>query len=226
MTALGITTLQLWLGDFKLLHSFIICDRLPDTEIICGIDVQKKVTLSYAWDQEKNCYVQKQGRFFTYTRNCEQKANVAIVKSTLKIPPRHNGIVPMKIKRHTIKGHMAYFISDQDSKKKGKDPNIHIINGIHNIRGRTHVNVFISNHTNKHITFNKGEHVGHVELPVEDMEQIPENSGSLTAHSITTKMMAKKVEPDTLKPPHHKLRKNIETKLGKFKGIPVSVHTE
>ena len=59
--------------------------------------------------------------FLTYTRHCEQKANVIILKSTLKIPPRHNGIIPMKIKGHTIKGHMAYFISDQDS-KKGRTP--------------------------------------------------------------------------------------------------------
>ena len=33
----------------------------------------------------------------------------------------------------TIKGHMAYFIGDQDS-KKGKDSNMHIIDGIHNIK--------------------------------------------------------------------------------------------
>ena len=106
---------------------------------------------------------------------------------------------------------MAYFISDQDS-KKGKYPNIHIINGIHNIKGRTYVNVFVSNYTNKHISFNKGEHVGHLEPPIEDMQQISENSGSLTAHSITTKKMMA-VEPDIFKPPCHKLRKDIKTKL-------------
>ena len=33
-------------------------------------------------------------------------------------------------------------------------------------------------------------------------------------HSITTeKMTAEKVEPDTFKPPHHKLKQHIETKL-------------
>ena len=80
----------------------------------------------------------------------------------------------MKIKGHTIKGHMAYFISDQDS-KKGKDLNIHIVDGISNIKGRTYVNVLISNY-NKHVTFNKGEHVGHLELPIEDRKQIPQDS--------------------------------------------------
>ena len=48
MTALGITTLQLQIADFKFLHNFTICDRLPNTEILFGIDVQKKFTLSYA----------------------------------------------------------------------------------------------------------------------------------------------------------------------------------
>ena len=65
---------------------------------------------------------------------------------------------------------MAYFISEQDS-KKGKDPNIHIIDGIHNIKGKTYATVLISNYTNKHIIFNKGEYVGHLEPPIEDMNR-------------------------------------------------------
>ena len=123
MTALGMMALQLRITDFKFVHNFI-CDRLPDTEILFGIDIHKRFSLPYAWDKEKNCYIQKDGRFLTYTRNHEQKVTIGIVKSTLKIPPRHNGIIPIKIKGHTIKGHMAYFISDQNS-TKGKDPNKH-----------------------------------------------------------------------------------------------------
>ena len=119
----------------------------------------------------------------------------------------------MKIKGHTIKGHMAYFISDQDS-KEGKGPNIHIIDGFHNIKGRTYVNVFISNYTNKYVTFNKGEHVGHLKLSLEDMQQLSEDSEALTAHNLTTKrMIAKEVEPDLLKPPCHKLKKDTQSKL-------------
>ena len=59
----------------------------------------------------------KDSKFLTYTRNCEQKATIGIVKSTLEIPPRHNGVMPIEIKGHTIKGHMAYFISNEDSTK-------------------------------------------------------------------------------------------------------------
>ena len=170
MMALGMTALHLRIVDFKFTYNFIICNRLPDTEIIFRIDVKKKFSLSYAWDTEKNCYTQKDGRFLTYTRNCEQKATIGIVKSTLKIPPRHNGVIPIKIKGHTITGHMAYFISDQDSTKV-KDPNINIINGIHNTKGKTSVNVLVSNYTYKNITFNKGEYVGHLEPTIEDIEK-------------------------------------------------------
>ena len=96
-------------------------------EIIFGIDIQKKFSISYAWDKDKNCYIQKEGKFLTYTRNCEQKATIGVVKSTLKIPPRHNGVVPIKITCHPIKEYMVYFITDEDS-TKGRDPNINIIN--------------------------------------------------------------------------------------------------
>ena len=67
MTVLGMTALHHRIAEFKFTHNFIICDRLPDTEIIFGIDVQKTFLLSYAWDKEKNCYIQKDGRFLTYT---------------------------------------------------------------------------------------------------------------------------------------------------------------
>ena len=79
-TALGMTALHLSIVDCKFTHNFIICDRLPDTEIIFGINAQKKFSMSYAWDKEKNCYIQRDGKFLTYTRNCEWKVTVRIVK--------------------------------------------------------------------------------------------------------------------------------------------------
>ena len=217
MTALGMTELHLRIADFKFTHNFIICDRLQATEIIFWIDIQKKFSLLYAWDKEKNCYIQKDGRFLTYTRNCEQKSTLGIVKSTLKIPLRHNDIIPIKIKSHTIMGHMAYFISDQDS-TKGKDPNINIINGIHNIKGKTSVNVPVSTYTNNHITFIKWQYAGHLEPTIEDIgEDNPHfqaNPDAHTTNSITTQwMMAEQVEPDTSKPPCDKLKQTIEAKL-------------
>ena len=147
MTALGMTVINLRIADFKFTHNFIICDRLLDTEIIFGIHIQQKFSISYAWDKGKNCYIQKDGKLLTYTGDCEQKATIGIVKSTLKILPRHNGVTPIKITGQAIKEHMAYFITDEDS-TKGRDPNINIINGIHNIKGKTSVNVLVSKYRN------------------------------------------------------------------------------
>ena len=53
MMALGSTALHLWIAEFKFTHNFIICDQLPETELIFGINIQKKFSLSYAWDKEK-----------------------------------------------------------------------------------------------------------------------------------------------------------------------------
>ena len=156
MTALGMTALHLRIAEFKFTNNFLICNRLLDTEIIFGIDIYKKFSISYTWDKAKCCYIQKDGKFLTYTRNCERKATIGIAKLTLKIPPRYNGVIPVKITGQAIKEPMAYFITDEDS-TKGSDPNINIINGIYNIKEKTSVNVLVSNNTNKHITFNKGE---------------------------------------------------------------------
>ena len=51
MIALGMTALHLRIAEFKFTHNFVICDTLPDTEIIFGIDIQKKLFLSYTWDK-------------------------------------------------------------------------------------------------------------------------------------------------------------------------------
>ena len=48
MAALGMTTLHLRIADFKFTYNFVICNRLPDTELIFRIDIQKKFSISYA----------------------------------------------------------------------------------------------------------------------------------------------------------------------------------
>ena len=55
MIALTLRMMALWLriADFKFTNNFIICDRLPDMEILFGIDIQKTLSLSYALDKEK-----------------------------------------------------------------------------------------------------------------------------------------------------------------------------
>ena len=164
--------------------------------------------------QKKNCYIQKDGRFLTYTRNCEQKVTIGIVKSTLKIPPRHNGIIPIKIKGNSITGETVCFIRDQES-RKGKDPNINIVSGIYNIKGRTTVNILVSNYSNQHIMFSKGEYIGYREnISKKGNLQHHHSSDAYTTSSVTMKrMMSEGVELDPFESPYHKLKPHIKNKL-------------
>ena len=41
MSAIGTTALHLRITEFKFTHNFIICDQLPKTELIFGIDMQR-----------------------------------------------------------------------------------------------------------------------------------------------------------------------------------------
>ena len=113
MSAIGTMALHLRITEFKFMHNFIICDQLPETGLIFGIDMQRKFSLSYAWDKERNCYIQREGKFLVYTNNCDQKATVGTAKSTLKIPPQHNGVMPIKISGPIFEEHMAFFITDE-----------------------------------------------------------------------------------------------------------------
>ena len=212
MTALVITALHFMIADFKFTHNFVICNRLSDTELIFGIDLQKKFSISYVWDKGNNCYIQRDGKFLTFTRNCEQKSKISNVKLTLKIPPQHNGVVPIRITGQTIKEHMAYFITDEDSTNE-RDPNINIINGIHNIKGKTSVNVLVSNYTNKHIRFNKGEYIGCLEPAIIDNITSDQPDIHSTNNVTLQKMMTEQVQLDTFNPPCHTLRPSIESKL-------------
>ena len=63
MSALGMTALHLRIAEFKFTHNIIICDQLPETEFIFGIDIQRNFSISSAWDKEKNCYIQKEAKF-------------------------------------------------------------------------------------------------------------------------------------------------------------------
>ena len=167
MSAIGTTALHLRIAEFKFTHNFIICDQLPETQFIFGIDIQRKFSLSYTWDKERNCFIQREGKFLVYTNTCDQKETIGTVKSTLRIPPQHNGVVPIKISGPIIEEPMAYFIIDNNT-SKGKAPNINIISGTHKIKGRTSVNILVSNYTKKHLTFHKGEYVGQLEPAVMD----------------------------------------------------------
>ena len=75
------------------------------------------------------------------------------------------------------------------------------------------------NYNHKHVTFNKGEYVGHLEPTIESIDeernlQPHKNTDAHTTSSvIMKKMMSEQVEPETFEPPSHKLKPNIEAKL-------------
>ena len=137
---------------------------------------------------------------------------IGTVKSTLKIPAQHNGVIPIKISGPIIKTHMAYFLTD-DSTPKGKDPNINIISGIHKIKSKTSVNILVSNYNNKHLTFHKREYIGHLEPAVMDDNTIDQHEAHQTNSVILKKMMSETVTPDTFNPPHHELSTAVHNDL-------------
>ena len=156
MSLLGKATLHLCITNFnKFSHTFIICDKLPDTDILFGIYIQKRYSLSYSWDINKQLFIQREGSFLTYTRNCEQQHNIAVVKSPFKIPPGHNGIIPVTIKAHNLKAPVGYFISNQHLNRK-LDPKIHVLDGIYNIKDKLTLCILVANYTYKHVTLNTG----------------------------------------------------------------------
>ena len=108
--------------------------------------------------------------------------------------------------------HMAYFLTDYIT-PKGKDPNVNIISGIHKIKGKTSVNVLVSNYTNKHLTFYKGEYIGHPEPAVMDNNTIDQQETHQTNSVTLKKMMAEMVTPDTFNPPHHELSTAVHNDL-------------
>ena len=107
-----------------------------------------------------------------------------------------------------MKEHMAYFITDEDF-TKGRDPNINIISSIHDIKGKTSVNILVSNYTNKHTKFNKDEYIGCLEPTITDTMTSDQPDVHSTNSVTLRKMMAEQVQPDTLNPPCHTLRPSI-----------------
>ena len=105
---------------------------------------------------------------------------------------------------------MAYFLTD-NSTPKGKDPNINIIDSIHKIKGKTSVNILVSNYTNKHLTFHKGEYIGLLKLAVLDST---DQKDTHQTNSVTLKkLMSETVTPDTFNPPQHELSTDVQDNL-------------
>ena len=118
----------------------------------------------------------------------------------------------IKISGPIIEELVAYIITN-DNTLKGKDPNININSGIHKIKGKTSVNILVSNYTNNHLTFHKGEYVRHLEPAVMDDSTIDQRE-THQANSVTLKkMMAETVTLHTFNPLCHELSQSIQHEL-------------
>ena len=89
MSAIGTMALHLSITEFKFTHNFIIFDQLPETELFLVLIYKESshYLTTYAWDKERNCYIQREGKFLVCTNTCDQKATIGTVKSMLGIPP-------------------------------------------------------------------------------------------------------------------------------------------
>ena len=119
-------------------------------------------------------------------------------------------MVPVKISGPLITADTAHFVTDNNT-PKGKDPNINILDGIHKIKDRSTINIIVSNYTNRHLTFHKGEYIGHLEpLELGSTDQ----GETHQANSITLKkMLSETVMSDTFNPPHHEILTPIQNSL-------------
>ena len=94
---------------------------------------------------------------------------------------------------------------------KERTPNINIIDSIHKIKGRTSISILVSNYTNKHLTFHKGEYIGHLKAVVLDST---DQKDTHQTNSVTLKkMMSETVTPDTFNPPRHELSAAVQDNL-------------
>ena len=64
MSSLGKATFHLHTANFKFPHTSIICGKVLDTNILFGIDIQKREYLSYSWDVNKQLFIQRERIIF------------------------------------------------------------------------------------------------------------------------------------------------------------------
>ena len=133
----------LCLKNLRVTHHFIVVESLM-TDIILGIDFQREYRISYDWDEEKWCYIRHNGQFLCYMEDMESGINRVSVAKTIRIPP---GIMEQfSIKGHNIKRPTACFIRPQYT-----DPEVKLIDGVHDISRNATLQVLVINNSNQHV---------------------------------------------------------------------------
>ena len=102
MHIIGHATITIHLKILRVTHHFIVVESLM-IDIILGIDFQREYRISCDWDEEKWCYIRYKGQFLCYTEDMESGINRVSVAKTIRILPKHNGVISVSIKGHDIK---------------------------------------------------------------------------------------------------------------------------
>ena len=137
----------------------------------------------------------------------ESGINRVSIAKTIRIPPKHNGVISVSIKGHDIKTPTACFIGSQYV-----DTEVRLIDGVHDISHNATLQILVINNSNQHVNFQKGMKIGHLEPPIDDLTQIPINSAT------TQRMLPETVKPDSFTPPKYQLDLTIQQQLDKLLG--------
>ena len=156
------------------------------TDVILSIDFQKEYRISYDWDEEKWHYIRYKVQFLCYTEDMESGINRVLVA------------ISVSIKGHNIKTLTACFIGSQYT-----DPEVKLIDGVHDISRNVTLQVLVINNSNIHVNFLKGMKIGHLEPPIDNLTQIPINSAT------TQQMLPETIKPDSFTPPKYQLDSTI-----------------
>ena len=92
------------------------------------------------------------------------------------------------------------------------DPEVKLIDGVHDILRNAILQVLVINNSNQHMNFPKGMKIGHLEPPINELTQIPINSAT------TQWMLPETVKPDSLTPPKYQLDSTIQQQLDNLLG--------
>ena len=144
--------------------------------------------------------------FSCYTEDMESGINRVSVAKTIRIPPRHNRAISVSIRGHNIKTPTACFIGSQYT-----DPEVKLIDGVHDISRNATLQVLVINNSNQHANFPKGMKIGHLEPPIDELT-IPINSAT------TQWILPETVKPNSFTPPKYHLNLNIQQQLDNLLG--------
>ena len=92
------------------------------------------------------------------------------------------------------------------------DPEVKLIDRVHDISRNVTLQVLVINNCNQHVNFPKGMKIGHLEPPIDELTQIPINSAT------TQWMLPETVKPDPFTPPKYQLNLTIQQQLDNLLG--------